>query len=144
MTKTKSDAAALVSHEKDREFGLPVDDFGLQIVDVPTDDGNLKGGLRVVHLDREQMTPGKGPNAGSLTLTKTMESVLVCIRENPGIAGGDAVSERVQVRRATVSAAIKQLVADEKVVQQRPVGGGVRLFLKHMAPEQDLLTRRAG
>jgi hypothetical protein len=53
----KKEEPAHVSHEKDRELGSTVADFGLRIEDVPTDDGNPKGGLRVVHLDREPLRP---------------------------------------------------------------------------------------
>jgi hypothetical protein len=135
MTKAKGEPVALVTHEKDRELGLAVADFGLCIEDVPTDDGNMKGGLRVVHLDREQMT-GKGPDAGSALLTRAIEAARACVRENPGIAGAEAVAERVQIRRQTVSAALKQLVADGEVIPQKSPRGGVRLFLTHMAPPE--------
>lgn len=35
LTKKKGDDVTYVSHEKDRELGAPVADFGLRIVDVP-------------------------------------------------------------------------------------------------------------
>jgi hypothetical protein len=46
--------ATHVSHEKDRELGATVPDFYVRIVDVPSTD-DPKAGLRVMHLDLEQV-----------------------------------------------------------------------------------------
>jgi hypothetical protein len=131
MTKKKGDPVTLVTHEKDRELGEPAADFGLRIEDVP-DERDPKWGLRVAHVDREQIT--KTPDTGDAQFAKALETVTHCIRDNPGIAGMGAVAERTKIRRATVSAAIAQLSTDDTIVSTRGPRNGVRLFLKHMAP----------
>jgi len=50
--------ATYVSHEKDRELGNIVPDFGLRIEDVEVD-GDRKGGIRVVHLEAQEVKPSK-------------------------------------------------------------------------------------
>jgi hypothetical protein len=134
LTKKKGDEVTLVTHEKDRELGEAVADFGLRIEDVPAEE-DMKWGLRVVHVDREQMKP-KGENSGAKFL-KAMATARTCIRDNPGIAGAEAVAERVGVRAQTIRAAVKQIVADGEVVSRKAPRGGVRLYLKHVAPTEN-------
>lgn len=45
----------VVHHEKDRVRGVTLEDFGLSREDVPGPNGETKYGLRVVHLEAEQM-----------------------------------------------------------------------------------------
>jgi hypothetical protein len=139
MTKNKGDEFTHVTHEKDRELGEPVADFGLRVEDVPTDDGNPKGGLRVAHVDRDQMN-GKAEGSGDVQFVRALKRVSECIGANPGIAGADAVTERTKMQRKAVGAAVRQLVADGHVVS-RPApgpgpGNGVRLYLAHAAPAE--------
>jgi hypothetical protein len=132
MTKAKSEAVAQVTHEKDRELGEPVADFGLRIDDIPTDDGNLKGGLRVAHVDREQIKA----TASAPGLVKVMAAAHDCIRDNPGIAGAECVVALIGGTATTGRAAVKQLIADGKVVHRSSKRNGVRLYLSHMAPPE--------
>jgi hypothetical protein len=126
VVTAKKGEPALVSHEKDRELGATVADFGLRIDDVTTDDGNPKGGLRVVHLDREQMKGSRGePEA---RFARAMEEVRECVRGNPGLAGVEAVRERVGMKTQTVRAALRQLVADGEIVERSAARNGIRLF----------------
>lgn len=53
----KKGEPALVTHEKDRYLGREVPNFTLRIEDVPTDDGNLRGGLRVVSSEGPAAAP---------------------------------------------------------------------------------------
>jgi RecA-family ATPase len=132
MTKRKGDLVTLVTHEKDRELGVPAADFGLRIDDV-SDEHDPKWGLRVAHVDREQL--GSTKDTGDAKFMKAVDAVRQCIRDNPGIAGIEAVAERIGIRRQTTSAAAKQLVADGEVVI-RKVAKGVRLYLAHAAPAE--------
>ncbi|MFO0679990.1 MAG: AAA family ATPase [Polyangiaceae bacterium] len=58
-----------VFHEKCRNRGVTMDDFGLRVEDV-TLDGDPRGGLRVVHLEAQQLTStaskGPGPHARAM------------------------------------------------------------------------------
>ena len=133
MSKKKGDAVALVTHEKDRELGHEAEDFGLRIDDVPGGQNgeDPKWGLRVVHVDREQMK--SKADTGDADFARTMDRVTKCVGDNPGIAGADATAERMKLRRSLVGAVIKQLISDEVVVQLRG-RRGVKLYLKHAAP----------
>jgi AAA domain len=132
LTKNKGDAVTFVTHEKDRELGgYPVADFGLRIEDIPTDDGDAKGGLRVAHIDRAEVQAKETQEARFVV---AMAAARSCILQHPGIAGAEAVAERVGGRVATIRAAVKQLIADEIVVTRTAPRNGVRLYLKHVAP----------
>lgn len=136
MTKAKGDAVTLVTHEKDRELGMAVADFGLRIDDVPTDDGNPKGALRVVHVDRDEM---KGKEDDGAKFAKVVSTVLECIRKNPGVAGAEAVVQLVGQTAVPVRAAVKTLLAEGKIVERKPRGKGNsrRLYLSHCAPVEE-------
>jgi hypothetical protein len=133
MTKAKGDPWALVTHEKDRELGMTVSDFGLRILDIPSE-GDPKWGLRVEHVDRDQMKDG-GESA-SAAFAKVKEKVLHCIRDNPGVAGTEAVRELVGGSMNAIRAAVATLIADGVVVERTVPGKGKgrRLYLKHAAP----------
>ncbi|MDP9037369.1 MAG: AAA family ATPase [Myxococcota bacterium] len=137
MTKKKGEAVALVTHEKDRELGEPVADFGLRIDDVPTDDGDLKGGLRVVHVDRDQVK-GKARDDSEAKFSRVAESIRQCVASNPGIAGAETLRSMVGGAVADIRGALAQLIADGHVVE-RPTPGrgrGRRLYLAGAAPAE--------
>lgn len=132
MTRAKGDDCAVVTHEKDRELGEPLADFGLRIEDVASED-EPKWGLRVAHVDREEMKP-KADGADA-AFKRAAAAVVECIGANPGIAGAEAVVARsVGCRAQTVRAAVKQLTADGEIVTRSAPRRGVRLYLKHAAP----------
>ncbi len=91
--------------------------------------------MRVVHVDREQMKAK--PDAEADKFAKAMATARTCIGENPGIAGAEATAERVGGRKATIRAAVKQLMADGDVVSRGASRGGVRLYLKHHLPMEE-------
>jgi Mn-dependent DtxR family transcriptional regulator len=133
MTKKKGDPVALVTHEKDRELGEPAADFGLRIDDV-ADERDPKWGLRVSHVDCEQMGAAKETHDGRFL--KALAAARDCIRDNPGIAGIGAVAERLGVRRTAVSAAVNQLIADGVVTPTTAPKNGTRLYLSHAVPTE--------
>lgn len=87
----------------------------------------------MLHVDREELKRG-GAADGDANFGRALDCVVECIRENPGIAGADAVTERVRMQRKAVGAAVKQLVADGRVVARKAPQNGVRLYLPHAVP----------
>jgi hypothetical protein len=117
-----------VTHEKDRDLGMLVADFGLRIEDVPTDDGNPKGGLRVVHLDREQLKP-----TASTTATKPATdfdalkvAILDVVRQTPELKSSNAIEARVKGSRTKVLQAVRELLADGRLLQPGGEGSAYR------------------
>lgn len=144
MSKKKGDAVTLVTHEKDRELGGLADDFGLRIEDVAggPEGQDPKWGLRVAHVDRGQMQTKQPPDA---KFVAAIAAARECIGAHAGIAGSEAVAERVDgFRTATVRAAVKQLLADGEVVSRPAPRGGVRLYLKQAAPAGELALVKPG
>jgi hypothetical protein len=136
MSKKRDERVTLVTHEKDRELGgETVADFGLRIDDVATDNGDPKGALRVAYVDRDEMSDKI--DTGSASFAIIIAAALDRIRDNPGIAGAEAVAGRVGGRRTTVRAAVKQLVTDGTVVACSSPRGGVRLYVKEAVPMED-------
>ncbi len=119
-----------VSHEKDRELGATVEDFGLRIEDVMID-GDAKAGLRVVHLEAAQAKPKVDLDAD---MDRVIASVRKCIEKNPGIAGADGIQPRVGIRMVAVRAAVKSLLMSGEVVNTDR--RYVRLYLKTMVPQE--------
>lgn len=134
MTKKKGDPVTHVSHEKDRELGLTVEDFGLRIEDVASE-SDPKWGLRVAHVDRAQMQ-GRA-DTGDAKFARALTAVRECVASKPGIAGIEAVAEATGMRRQTASAAVKQLLADGDLASRGAPRGGVRLYPKHLAPVEE-------
>ena len=127
MTADKGDPA-LVSHEKDRELGLLVADFGLRIEDVVTDDGNPKGGLRVVHLDREQVKPiAPAKPEGVAKFDAIKKGILDVVRATPTLCSGNDIAARVTGTRGLVLQAIRELLRDGQLVQSEGEGGAFRV-----------------
>ena len=133
ITKQKGDATALVSHEKTREEMGLLPDFNVRIEDVPTDDGNMHGALRVVATDPTQTT-----NTTTSTLQEAILRVRGGIEKSPGIAGIAVLAELLHIRRPTVGAAINQLLAEGTIVARHspgPKGGqSIRFYLSEAAP----------
>lgn len=135
LTKKKGEAFALVTHEKDRELGDTVADFGLSIEDVAggSDGQDPKWGLRVVHVDREQF---KESDSSKAKFTKVVQAVRDCIRDNPGIAGSEAVAAMIGGTAVGIRAAVNTLLAEGEIVEHKGSGKGRgrRFYLSHMAP----------
>lgn len=147
VMSAKKGEPTMVTHEKDRELGYLVEDFGLRIEDVETGDQDHpqpRGGLRVVHLDREQLrapqrTDDEVSEAQQKEWLKTVSQVKDAIKKNPG-KGTDAIREIVRMKKATVIVAITQLKDDGDVVDRvrsSPAGGQIHaLYLRSAAPPE--------
>jgi len=133
MTKIKGDRQALVTHEKDRELGYLVDDFGLTIEDIHTDDGNPKGALRV--------TVAKVQNAAEEAVQKTLLAVREYVFRMPGVAGIGVLADGLGMRKQSVGAAVNQLLAEGVIIARfsTPQGGGkmVQFYLATAAPKEE-------
>lgn len=115
-----------MSHEKDRERGATLDDFGLRIVDVEVD-GDPKGGLRVEHLEREQMSRKRDIDTIGILVARVVEAV----KANPG-ASTRVIRVHCKGARATeVDAALEEAerrklvtnLGTEKRSEWRATGG---------------------
>jgi len=124
-----------VSHEKDRVTGLTVDDFGLLIRDVPTDDGNPRGGLQVVHLDPQQLGRNGGSD-GERSFARKKQVVKEAIAKNPGVGGTGVVSQMLSMRKSDVADAVSQLVAEGEVVTVPAGRNAQRLYIRGTEPSR--------
>jgi YD repeat-containing protein len=123
-----------VVHKKERVEGHTVSPFALRFEDIERD-GDPRWGLRVAHVDPEQLSNGADSNA---VFEKTVERVRECIGQNPGIAGAETVAQRVGLRATSVRAAVASLLGAGAVVDRKAPGRGRGrlLFLAHMAPPE--------
>jgi hypothetical protein len=116
-----------VTHEKDRELGLQVADFGLRIEDVTTDDGNPKGGLRVVHLDREQLKPPTAGGKPASEFESLKDAILEVVRQHQDLKSGNAIEARVKGSRTKVLQAVRELLAEGRLAQPGGEGSPFRV-----------------
>lgn len=136
-----------VSHEKDRELGFTLEDFGLAIEDVPTDDGNTRGGLRVRYLDLEELLAQERKlEEQKAKLEKTKIAVLDVVKEHAGI-GMKSLRARLPARGELVDAAVEELVDECKLIERgrgdgdRPGGRPARHFYtKEDAPPAPVIA----
>jgi hypothetical protein len=136
-----------VSHEKDRELGLLLDDFGLAIEDVPTDDGNSRGGLRVRHLDmQEYLQKEQRQQDVAAQFEKLKIRIVDLVKANQGILL-NALCERIGGREGRVIAAVEELCSQGEIVERgrqsgdRTSGKEPRhLYTKGMAPPARVIS----
>jgi len=100
LTGVKGDPVH-VSHEKDRELGFTVADFGLKIEDV-TIDGDPKGGLKVVHLEKEQL------RSAEVGIDRLVSRVVDVVRARPDCSGRLVRAECKGARLTDVDAALEE------------------------------------
>jgi hypothetical protein len=143
MSKKKGEPVALVTHEKDRELGQEVADFGLRIEDVSEradGSGDPKWGLRVVHVDREQMK--LAPDPAKIKFERAKQTVLQALEQSPGVAGVGALCTLLKDKceRDFVRAALDTLEADGTVVKRhvssKKGGRAVRLYRSVDSPTE--------
>ncbi len=75
-----------VSHEKDRELGHVLDDFGMRVEDVEIN-GDPRAGLRVTHLEGEQLASGDAEAAlrrESLETKRACDAIRTALVRSPG------------------------------------------------------------
>jgi len=133
MTKGKGDPYALVSHEKDRELGYELPNFGLRIDDVPDGGGDLRWGARIVKVDID----AKSGVMDDAVFKSQMESVRDFIGKHPGVAGKNGVSTRMGINEGVVKICVDQLIADGSVVELKGRGNSRRLYLTKDAPKEE-------
>lgn len=135
------------THEKDRELGFLVEDFGLAIEDVPTDDGNPRGGLRVRHLCWEEFQQKqRKEEEQKATFEKTKIAIVDVVKEHPGI-GPQALSARLGKKYAGVVGALQELLDEGAIVERgrlpadRQSGKSPRhLYTRGMAPPAPVIA----
>ena len=89
-----------VTHEKCRNRGIMVDDFGLQVEDVEID-GDRRAGLRVVHLEPEQLAAAQPTTEGSPA--RNIDRIRRHLLEaGPHLGNRDALRERVGMGSAAL------------------------------------------
>lgn len=91
-----------VTHEKDRELGATLPDFGLRIVDVEIA-GDPKGGLRVEHLEPEQLRERSAANG----IDKIVSRVVAVVGRHPE-CGSRVLRSQCKGRAADVDAGVEE------------------------------------
>jgi YD repeat-containing protein len=129
----EGNSQAHVTHKKERATGKTISPFALRFEDIE-DHGDPRWGLRVVYVDRAETAAG----SGKAKLDAVVASVRDCIRDNPGIAGAEAVRTILGTNAALVRAAVNTLLAEGEVVERKVPGKGKgrRLYITHMAPPE--------
>jgi hypothetical protein len=109
-----------VSHLKERTRGIPIEDFGLQIVDVLI--GNdPRAGLRVVHLEPEQLD--RGPStAGTAALSKDCDRLVTFLASHGGkfLGSKSALWGAIGMNRSAFFKAISVVESDKRVTVLTP------------------------
>lgn len=114
-----------VEHEKCRNRGILVDDFGLDVEDVAID-GDPRAGLRLVHLEPEQLaargTVDQSP-------TRNLDRIRAYLASNgPHMGNRDALRERIGMGAVPFRNALSVLESTGDVIVQRDkVGMSIRV-----------------
>lgn len=108
----KTNAPTLVEHEKERNTGITLDPFYLDAQDVELA-GDGRAGLRIVHLDREQVVGTQGNPHHA-----TMEQVVAHLAEQGGSFEGpkSALIATLRVRRQDGYAALGELQSSNRII----------------------------
>jgi hypothetical protein len=116
-----------VTHEKTRELATPVPNFGLRIEDVEIN-GDRLAGLRLVHLEAEQLRDAAGPTGGDEKFEALKSSILEVVRTNDKLTSMNAVVNRVTGGNKTAKCdAFKELLTERRIVQPGGEGGAFRV-----------------
>jgi hypothetical protein len=100
-------APTRVTHEKCRNRGTVVGDFGLRIEDVEVE-GEPRGGLRVVHLEPEQLAAAIGPAKGAHA--EAMERIKAFLKEHGEFRGSkSAMVAHLKIGRSPFFAGMSEL-----------------------------------
>lgn len=130
MTAAKGEPVR-VSHEKDRELGSLLDDFGLRVEDVAID-GDPRAGLRVVHLEPEQINAApQGPTGAAQA--RACERILAFLTKH-GTFGGSkgALAQAIGMKRTDCFDALSTLEAARRL---GVVGSRGAKYIKILSPE---------
>ena len=104
----------LVKHEKDRIRGVTAEDFGLSVVDVQVGD-DPRGGVVVVHVDREQLESAAGDDGELRRYTAVCARVLKAVAEGQIPDTATAVWKAVKGNRAATFAAVRDQLAEKAI-----------------------------
>ena len=109
-----------VEQDKERLYGLPFEPFGFLIEDVAKD-GDPRWGLKLVHLDREQLNARPDAQGGAQH-AKTMHRIeAFLVANNPFPGSPSSLVSRMKMNRNAFYAALAELVGrGHVVVQKRP------------------------
>ena len=114
-------APTRVAHEKCRNRGIMLDDFGLQVEDVEVD-GDRRAGLRVVHLEPEQLAAAQPTTDGSPA--RNIERIRRHLLEaGPHLGNRDALRERVGMGQQPFRSAMSVLESTGDIVVEKVKGG---------------------
>lgn len=122
MVAEEKGGPILVKHERS-PIGRPMQDFGLIIEDIEKD-GDYRWGLRVRHMDQEQMQEAsEGAEKASQRLDRIQveESIRVCLNRYAGVFRGSRVQLQeacaCKVRKARFTAALADLIRHGVIIQ---------------------------
>ena len=121
------DQPTRVTHEKCRNRGILVSDFGLRIEDVAID-GDPRGGLRVVHMEREQLASAETKGHGAYSDAK--RRILEFLRGEGGTFRGSkgSLCSRLRMGRSMFFDALAELEScGEALIGRDPTGAFVRI-----------------
>ena len=118
-----------VTCEKERVYGDPIAPFGFRIEDV-ADGHDPRWGLRVVHLDAEQMA--SAPDAkSSAKLAKDADRILAYMQAHSPFSGNKAaLAAAIGMRTNDFYPAFSTLIADGKTVVNSDKKGAVTISTK--------------
>ena len=117
-----------ISHEKCRNRGVLVDDFGLRVEDIEAN-GDPRAGLRVVHLDAEQLAKADG--AGTSAYSGAIDRIATFLQREGGEFRGakSSLRERIgNMGRDRFFAAFEEMISTGRVTySEDQIGRVVRL-----------------
>lgn len=116
-----------VMHEKDRLYGAPREDFGLRIEDTELD-GDPRAGLRVVHMEPEQLGARSGGLGG---LAKHEERITAWLAAHGGTFAGNkgALQHTIGMQRTAFFEAVSMLEATGRIHVDANNRTGTRISL---------------
>jgi len=112
-----------VEHVRSPQTGILVPDFGLLVEDVEID-GEARGGLRIQHLEREQLDAAEDARVATVE-ARLEQQILALLAGGPFDGGRDAIRRAVKGRRDLVNGILDRLEKDGRIASEgtyhRPV-----------------------
>jgi hypothetical protein len=113
-----------VQHEKEPLTGRPLEEFHLDTADVDGPDGQPRWGVRVVHLDPDQVRkPGRRAGSAMDRIAVAEKRIIEALRVKPG-SSKRLLRALVEGRAGTIDAALDQLVSAGRVRDDGGKNGG--------------------
>jgi YD repeat-containing protein len=115
MFEKQEDKPVKVRHTKERMEARTMDPFGLRYEDVAQHD-DPRWGLKCVHLSQEQLDEEEG--GSDVLLDKTKDKVLAALKSRDrAFTSASQIHDAIGGRRATVLAAVNELLSERRVYQ---------------------------